>query len=101
MPQYLPRRGCISKPRVAQRTLGRRGQQGIYPEGVSSRRMSCRNIYPEGAVSQSPGSRSAPWVDGANKEFTPKGFHHGESHAAIFTPKGLYLKAQGRAAHPG
>src|SRR4051794_9667488 len=32
----LPRRGCISKPRVAKRTLGSRHPRLRYPEGVSS-----------------------------------------------------------------
>jgi hypothetical protein len=33
--RYLPRRGCIAKPRVAQRTLGGHPPPGIYPEGVA------------------------------------------------------------------
>ena len=45
--------------------------------GARSHRIRCgaRFIYPEGVTSQSPGSRSAPWVNGDKPTSTPKGLY--------------------------
>jgi hypothetical protein len=74
-PAPRPQRGQTSKPTFAQRTLDQASQQ--------------RPPHDRNAVKhQSPGSRSAPWVNNPN-------------NARPTTATRSNIKAQGRAAHPG
>ena len=72
--------------------VARVGQPARREAVPSPARCGVARSGPNGAEHQSPGSRSAPWVGTGDSQSSPY---------PTATPTGLYVKAQGRAAHPG